>query len=488
MRRGFIGLGAVILLLLLVATVRTLTLSPPTLSRDAAITPVPPVAALDVAQHLARLVRFKTVSYGGGLHEEDKNAELDAMRGWMEATYPHFHGATAREMIGRSLLFTWKGADPRLPPILLMAHMDVVPVVPGTDTLWQHDPFSGDIAGGYVWGRGSIDDKGSLVCILEAAERLAAVGFTPARTILFSFGQDEEVGGSNGTAQVARALAARGVHLSFVLDEGGSIQLEPYPGVHRPTAVVAVAEKGYLSLELVAHGTGGHSSRPSNDLAIERLSKAIVAVVGHPFTSGLDDVQRRKLAVIAPYTPFATRFVLANLWLTAPVVTHQMNAVPDTAARLHTTISPTIVAGGVKDNVLPPVARAVINFRLHPRDSIAEVIAHVEHAIDDPKVDVVQMMETNNEASRISDMDGPGYKFIEREIRDTFDVPVAPDTTTGATDSRHYLPLADAVFRLDPFHLAPEDSARVHGTNERLAISDIVQGTQFYMRLMKDLR
>lgn len=488
MRRFFIGLGAAFVLLLVVATLRALILTPSAVTRDAAITTVPAVQTMDVAQHLARLVRFKTVSYGGGLHEADKNAELDAMRGWMEATYPHFHAATTREIIGRSLLFTWKGANPQLAPILLMAHMDVVPVVPGTDRQWQHDPFSGDIADGYVWGRGSIDDKGSLVCILEASERLAAAGFTPARTILFSFGQDEEVGGSKGTAQVARVLAARGTHLSFVLDEGGSIQLEPYPGVHRPIAVVAVAEKGYLSLELVAHGTGGHSSRPTNDLAIERLSKAIVAVMGHPFTSGLDDIQRQKLSVIAPYTPFATRFVLANLWLTAPVVMHQMNGVPDAAARLHTTISPTIVAGGVKDNVLPPEAHAVINFRLHPRDSIADVIAHVERAIDDPKVDVIQMWETNNEASRISDIGGANYKFVEREIQDTFDVPVAPDTTTGATDSRHYLPLADAVFRLDPFHFGPDVSARVHGTNERLAISDIVQGTEFYMRLMKDLR
>src|SRR5262249_19070971 len=155
------------------------------------------------------------------------------------------HGVTSREILGKTLLFTWKGANPDLAPVLLMAHMDVVPVVPGTDKQWQHDPFSGDIARGYVWGRGAIDDKGSLVCILEAAERLAAAGFTPAGTIMFSFGQDEEVGGSKGTANMAKALGARGTHFSFVLDEGGAIQMEPYPGVHTPIAYVAVAEKGY---------------------------------------------------------------------------------------------------------------------------------------------------------------------------------------------------------------------------------------------------
>src|SRR5215472_6459314 len=173
MRRVLIGLGAVVLLTFVIAAVRALTLAPPPLQRDAAITPVPTVVGLDVAQHLSRLVRFKTVSYGGGLHEEDKNAELDAMRGWMEATYPHFHSVATREILGKSLLFTWRGADPRLAPVLLMAHMDVVPVVPGTDKQWRHDPFSGDVADSFVWGRGAIDDKGSLVCILEAAERLA---------------------------------------------------------------------------------------------------------------------------------------------------------------------------------------------------------------------------------------------------------------------------------------------------------------------------
>lgn len=370
-----------------------------------------------------------------------------------------------------------------------MAHMDVVPVVPGTEGQWQHAPFSGDIAGGYVWGRGAIDDKGSLVCILEAAERLAAAGFTPARTIMFSFGQDEEVGGEEGASHMAKALGARGTHFAFVLDEGGIIAMEPYPGVHHPVAFVAVSEKGYLSIKLVAHGIGGHSSRPSNDMAIERLARAIVAVVHHPFASGLDDIQRRKLAIIAPYTSFGTRFILSNLWLTSPIVNAEMNAQPEAAARLHTTISPTMIDGGVKDNVLPPEAHAVFNFRLHPRDTIAAALGHVKAAINDPKVDVIQMTETNAEASKVSDIDGKWFKFLSSEIEDEFgDVPVAPDTTTGATDSRHYVPYADAVFRLDPFHFGPNDTVRVHGTNERLAVSDLGQGVQFYIRLMKDVK
>jgi len=489
MRRFFIGLAAVIVLLAAIVLFRTLTLSPPAPVAEAPPTPVPLVNATDVAQHLSQAVQFRTVSFGAHAHEAEKNAELDRLRAWMETTYPNFHRVASREIIGKSLLFTWKGANPSLAPVLLMAHMDVVPVVPGTDKSWTHGPFSGDISEGYVWGRGSIDDKGSLICILDAAERLAAAGFTPARTIMFAFGQDEEVGGSGGNAVVAKTLAKRGMHYAFVLDEGGTIQTEPFPGVKQPMAFIAVSEKGYLTLKLIAHGTGGHSSTPTTDLAIARLSKAVLATVDHPFASGLDDVQTRKLSTVAPYTPFGTRLLLGNLWLLKPLVVAQMGRKQDTAARLHTVISPTIIEGGVKDNVIPPVAIATVNFRLHPRDTVASVIQHVRDAINDPKVDVVEDHETIEEASKVADMDGATFQLLTHELHSTFgNIPVAPDTTTGATDSRHYLPIADNVYRLDPFHFAPTDLTRVHGTNERLAVSDLGLGVTFYMRLMKDIR
>jgi carboxypeptidase PM20D1 len=489
MRRFLIGIAVVIVLLAAVVLFRTLSLNPPAPAAEAPPTPVPAVNAMDVAQHLAQAVRFRTVSFGAHAHEAEKNAELDKLRAWMETTYPNFHRVATREIMGKSLLFTWKGANPLLAPVLLMAHMDVVPVVPGTDRLWTHDPFSGDIADGFVWGRGSIDDKGSLISILDAAERLAAAGFTPARTIMFAFGQDEEVGGATGNGEMAKTLAKRGMHYAFVLDEGGTIQTEPYPGVHRPVAYVAVAEKGYLTLRLVAHGTGGHSSTPTTDLAIAHLSKAVLATLDHPFASGLDEVQSRKLSTLAPYTPFGTRLLLGNLWLMKPIVVAELNQKQDGAARMHTTISPTIIEGGVKDNVIPPEATATINFRLNPRDTVASVIQHVRDAIDDPRVDVVEDHETIEEASKVADMDGPTFKLLTHEIHATFgDIPVAPDSTTGATDSRHYLPIADNVYRLDPFHFGPTDLTRVHGNNERLAVSDLGLGVTFFMRLMKDIR
>jgi carboxypeptidase PM20D1 len=488
MTRIVIGLVAAIALLAAIVLIRTqMAVAPPAQSFAA-----PPALNIDprgIAGHLAAAVRFQTVSYGGGVHENEKLKALDAMRAWMEKTYPNFHKAATREIFDRSVLFTLKGKNPNLAPILLMAHMDVVPVVPGTENNWAHAPFSGDISDGYVWGRGSIDDKGMLVVMLEAADRLAARDFVPERTIMFAFGQDEEAGGSAGNARIAQALAKRGVHFAWVLDEGGAIVDEPFPGIEQPVAFVAVAEKGYLSLRLTAHGTGGHSSRPTGDMAIVRLARAVIRVMDAPFHSGLDNVEREKLAVLAGMAPFPTRMFLSNLWLMSPIVDHYMEAIPDSAARMHTTIAPTLIWGGVKDNVLPPQASVTINFRLHPRDTIASTIRHVRDAVHDPKVDIVPLTETQNEASKVSDLSSPAGQFLSGEIKKSFgDLPVAPDMAVGATDSRYYQPIAGQVFRLDPFHFGIDDLARVHGTNERLAVGDLGHGTAFFMRLMKDLK
>jgi carboxypeptidase PM20D1 len=486
MRWILIGVAALVLLTVGLVIGHTVMIAAPP-SRSAAVPAI--VDSRSVAQHLAQAVRFQTVSYGGGARDAEKFAALDAMRGWMEKTYPAFHKAASREIMDHTLIFTWKGRDAALKPVLLMAHMDVVPVVPGTEKDWAHAPFSGDIEGGYVWGRGAIDDKGSLIAILEAAERLAAKGFQPTRTVMFAFGQDEEVGGAGGNGKAAAALAARGVHFAWVLDEGGAILNEPFPGVTRPIAFVAVGEKGYLSLRLVAHGQGGHSSRPTNDMAIARLAEAVLAVVHHPFASGLDEVQREKLAVIAPQAPFPTRFLLGNLWLTAPIVTRYMEDSPEGAARLHTTIAPTLIWGGVKDNVLPPQAFATINFRLHPRDTVAGVIEHTRKAIADPKVSVAPLSETQSEASKVADLHSPAGQFLVDQIQAAFGgIPVAPDETTGATDSRHYLAIADQVFRLDPFRFDADDLGRVHGTNERLAVGNLGPAVAFYMRLMENAK
>jgi carboxypeptidase PM20D1 len=474
-----------------VVVVRTLAIEPPHPASTAVETA--DLSAFDgdeAARHLAEAIRFRTITHDAGERESEKHAALDAFYAWLEATYPSFHKAASREVINKSLLYTWPGTDPKLPPVLLMAHADVVPVVPGTEKDWSHDAFAGVVADGFVWGRGALDTKGSLICMMYAAERLAANGYRPARTIMFAFGEDEEGGGGKGNAEIAKLLKTRGTRLAWVLDEGGVIVRDPVPGMKTSVAFINVAEKGYVSLELTAHGKGGHSSAPSDDLAVARVAKAVVNVVEHPFSSGLDDIQRRKLEVMAPHVPFNSRLMLANLWLTEPLVVAQLSGNPRMGRLLHTTIAPTMLRAGVKENVLPPTATAVINLRLHTRDTVETAIAHVRQAIDDPKVDVkVRGGHAAFEATPVADVEGAGFRFVTQTIHRTFgDIPVAPDTMGGRADAQYYIPVADDTLRFWPFHVEIEDVARVHGTDERLSTENVTQGVRFYMRLMKDLR
>jgi carboxypeptidase PM20D1 len=489
MKRVILGIAAVLVIVLGIMVMRTLQATPPSGDAAASETAAPPGAdSMMVAQHLAEAVKFQTVSYGAGVKEKERNAAIAAFRDWMARTYPYLFEAAPQELVGESLLFTWQGTNPNLEPVLLMAHMDVVPVVPGSEKDWTHAPFSGDIADGFVWGRGSIDDKSSLIALLEAGDRLAVSRYQPTRTIMFAVGQDEEAGGNQGNGAMAKALAARGTHFAWVLDEGSPIMNEPYPGTKHPVALIGVGEKGYLTLQITAHGTGGHSARPTKDLALPRLATAINNVVNTPFVSDFDDIQRAKLNIVTPFTPFMDRMALANLWLMKPMVIGRLQEDPLAAAVLTTTISPTMLEAGIKDNVIPPTASAKINFRLHQRDSVESVIAHVKSAINDPKVDVTPLTETRNEASEIVRQTNPAYQYLAQKIGESFAIPVAPELMTGATDSSHYLSIASAVLRFRPFSANPDDLTRVHGTNERVPVGDLGPAVGFYMRLMRDLK
>jgi len=468
MKRILIGVGAVLGLLLVFMLARTLMVPAPAVE-----TAAPPIAvdADFAARHLSQAVKFPTTPSDALVKDGEQGNALDAMQAWMDTTYPYFHEAAGPEIFGKSLLFTWIGKNPNVLPVLVLAHMDVAPVAPGTEKNWTHAPFSGDIADGFVWGRGALDDKGPLIAILEAANRLAQEGFQPDRTIMFAIGHDGETGGS-GSAAIAKALQARGLHFAWVLDEGSAIRNEPYPGVHKPVAFLSVAGKGLLSLELTARGAGDNAAR---------LSKAIANVSNYKFQSGLDEIQRAKFAAIAPLAPFGGKFVLANLWAMNSIVLGGMEA--ESAAALHTTMSPPITSAGGKD-----AARAVINFNLHPRDSIKTVLAQVKSAVGDPKVEVTERKDINSEATKAASVTGPAFTHIAGLIKSTYGVHVAPDMSARATDSRHYLPIADEVLRFSPYHEDLADGARVHGANERLAVSDLGQAVGFYMRLIQELK
>lgn len=465
------ALAAAIVLAGGVAITRTLMV--PSAPQTSAVPPPPPVDSMAVARRLSQAIRFPTVTYGEGVREAERTRALQEMFLWLQRTYPYFHEDAPQEIFGESVLYVWRGTDENLPPVLLVAHLDVAPVKEGTEGEWTHEPFSGDLADGYVWGRGTIDNKSAAIAMMEAGDRLAQSNFQPRRTIMFAFGEDHESGGSKGSGSIAHTLSERGVHLAWVLDEGSSIMREPYPGISRPVAFLSVAEKGLLRLELAAKGEGGQA----------RLRRAVDNVLNRAFSSDLDSVQTAKLDLLAPLAPFGERLKLANLWLAKPLVIGTMQGNPATGAPLRTTASSDLPEDAAQDNGSAD-ALTVVELHLHQRDSAASATDAVRAAIGDPEIDIRAVTEV--EPSRVADMNGPAYAHIARAIRETFVVPVAPELMTRMTDSRHYRDVADAVLRFSPFHASPDDVARVHGTNERVAIADLGPAVGFYTWLIRN--
>jgi carboxypeptidase PM20D1 len=391
-----------------------------------------------------------------------------------------------RERIARhSLLFEWTGRDRDLKPIFLTAHYDVVPVPPGTEGLWEHDPFEGAISDGYVWGRGALDDKGPLISIFEGATLLLREGFEPKRTIYLSFGHDEERGGVEGAAGVTEHLRKRGVRLAWTLDEGSFLLDGALEGGDAPVALISVAEKGSTTLDLVARSAGGHSSMPPPQTAVAILAEAIVRLSNAPVPGGLDGVSGAMFGGIARHSSFTRRMLFANTWLFGGLLESRLSKSPVWNAMLRTTTAPTMLSGSEKTNVLPIEATARVNFRLHPRDTEGNVLDHARRAVDDDRVEI-RFSGIRRAPSAVSATEARGYLDIARTTRQIFgDVVVVPGLSIGGTDSYHYHRVADDSYRYHPLVVTREDTTRVHGTNERVSIDGLVKAAGFYAQLMR---
>ena len=481
-RRLGLGLGGVIFLLGVVAFVRTLQLD----SRQVASGETPPISvASDAPQRLARAIQFETVT-------KRDPAALDSaayrnLYRYLETAFPAVHDTlTVTSVNDLSRLYTWRGTDPSKAPIVLMAHVDVVPVEPGTRGEWTHPPYSGAVADGFVWGRGALDDKTSAVALLEALSTLLDAGTRPERTVHVAIGHDEEVGGPNGAQAIAERITGDGTSPAMVVDEGGAITEGALPGLDRPLAVVGIAEKGYLSIELQVEAPGGHSSAPPDSTSIEVMNAALGRLLDNPLQSRLDGVTGRMLDYVAPEMGLPMRLALANRWLTAPGIKWALNRKPATKAAIRTVQVPTRLDAGVKDNVVPSSARATINYRILPSQSVDAVLRHVRATLGDLPVTI----ETGqaSEPTPVSDTDGQPFRVLQRTIREvTSDsVVVAPYLVPGATDSRHYADATDHVYRFLPYTLSSEDRSRLHGTNERISIQDYRTVVRFYVQLLRN--
>lgn len=481
-----IAITVVSLLALLVGVLLFNTLRLPSLpAADGAR--LPPVADLDAAvERLAAAVRIPTISWGfanppGG----NRFPELHAL---LEKSFPRVHAKLRRETVSEwSLIYTWPGSDATLPPVLLTAHQDVVPIEPGTEGRWTHPPFGGVVKDGFVWGRGAMDNKQMLMATFEGVERLLAEGYVPKRTIILAFGHDEEVGGHLGAKAIAERLHQRGVRAQFSLDEGAVILEGVIPDATRPIAQIGVAEKGYLSLLLKASATGGHSSMPPPSTAVGKLGRAIARLEAEQMPASLDGPGVAALRAMAPALPFARRVVLANAWLLAPLLQRQLEAKPNTNALIRTTTAPTMINGGIKENVLPSEATAVVNFRLAPGSSVADVKAHVARVVADPDVAISEYNAVGGEATPVADAGGAGFAAISRVIRRIEPAAlIVPGLVVAGTDSKHYARVSDAALRFTPMRVGADDLKRVHATDERIAVANYGEIIAFYVTLIRE--
>jgi carboxypeptidase PM20D1 len=485
LKRGFLALLAALVVFVGIVVVRTAMVRPA--ASAAAPVNLAPVPAIDVdlaATHLGEAIRIGTISRTEGV-VENPEAFL-AFHAFLQAAYPRVHAALRREVVADySLLYTLPGSDPSLPPILLLAHQDVVPVEAGTEGNWEAPPFAGELHEGHVYGRGAIDDKGSLVAIMEAMETLLAPGFQPRRTVMLAFGHDEEVLGS-GAKAIAQLLGERNVHPWFVVDEGMAVLLDN-PLTGKPAALIGIAEKGYMTVRVTARSEGGHSSMPPRETAAERLSRAILAIRAHPFAGHLDEGPiAEMLDALAPHLGFAQRAVISNRWAFGPLLRSRMGSTPAGNALLRTTIAPTEVDGGTKENILPQEVHALVNLRLNPRDSVETALEHLRRSVAGIDEISVEVHGTPTEPSPVSSTTSDSYALLAAaaSAHAPEGAPVAPMLVLGGTDSRYYGALAENVYRFAPAWILQSEFSRIHGTGERLSAENLGRMVRFFAQLM----
>ena len=465
----------------MVVAVRTATYSPPGAATTAVtLASAAPVDPRSAARHLSEAVRIRTVSHQD--RNDNDRAEFERFLGWLQATYPAAHQAMSRELVADlTPVYTWTGSDPTLPPFVLMAHYDVVPVTPGTEADWKHPPFDGAIAGDAVWGRGTVDDKGTLVAIFEAVEALASSGFQPRRSVLILSGHDEEAGGS-GARTVAEMWRSRGIRPWFALDEGLAVVAD-MPLLGRPVALIGVAEKGYATLRVTAPAKGGHSSAPPPETGVEVIAKAVLGIASQPFPMRFDGPGADMVRALAPDAGLAVKMAVANEWLFAPLLVREIAATPAAAATLHTTIAPTMLRGSPKENVLPQDATAWINYRIAPGQTAAQVMQRARRATQDLDVELAWEGRAYDPPPVSSD-DSDAYRLIAALASDGGKLPVAPGLVTATTDSRSLAGIAEDIYRFSPMVASMREFEMIHGTNEHMTLENLGRMTAFYSRLI----
>jgi carboxypeptidase PM20D1 len=470
----------IICLLLVIIIIKAFTFTSMQKEVEAVSIPLPGNESVD---HFSAAIAIPTISYA--VDAPVDTAAFMRFHSFLEEAYPLIHSKLKKEVFSSfSLLYTWEGKNTSLKPVILAAHMDVVPA--GEISGWTKPPFSGENDGTFIWGRGTLDDKAALISIMESVERLLSEGYQPERTVYLAFGHDEELLGQRGAVVIAEALEKRGVNAEYVLDEGYAVTKGMVPMISRPVALIGTSEKGYLSVNMTVEMEGGHSAYPAKESAITVLAKAVNSIVSHQMKARISGPVNDFIRYVGPEMPFYARAIFANKWLFKGLILKIYKGSGTSAALVRTTTAPTILKAGIKDNVIPTKAEAVVNFRILPGETSGDVIAHLNEVIADNRVKITEL-EGLREPAPVSPAGGFGFETISMTIRQTYpEAMVAPTMMLAASDSRKYLGVCKNIYNFAPIVVTSEDMARTHGLNERNGIEDYRRGINFYYLLLKN--
>ena len=470
----------ILLILLILAAVliaRTLAFKPQ--PEESVVSSGEAVNGDKAVRALQELIRCKTVSYRDKSLEDE--SEFRRLEDLLPKLFPHVYAACTLVRPGpRSLLFHWKGRSAGAPGVL-MAHYDVVPV---NQDMWDKPPFDGIIEDGFLWGRGTLDTKGTLLGVLEACDSLIAEGFVPANDLYLAFAGDEEISG-DGAPAIVRWLTEHDIHPAFVLDEGGAVVENVFPGVKQPCALIGIGEKGPMDVKLTLDTNGGHASTPPPHTPVGVLARAVSNIEKHPFPFTLTPAAAQMFDILGRRSNFLFRMIFANLWCFKPVLNlvcrlsgGELNAL------VRTTVAFTQMQGSDASNVLPPHAWVGANLRLISGETVEHARQRLQKLAGDKRirVDVVMGMDP----SPVSRTDDEPYQRLSRAIRGTWtDAVVSPYLMLACSDSRHYGPVSDHVYRFSAMALSKEERRMIHGNNERIPLETITKTIAFYRRLIR---
>lgn len=431
--------------------------------------------------HLSQAIQFKTVNHDE-LFKNELYKENERFQAWMLKTYPEIANNCTVQTIGNSLLICLKG-ETRQKPALFLAHLDVVPA----EGQWRFRPFDGKILGDTLWGRGALDDKNTAIALLESLNIIIKRGKKPNRDIYLAFGHDEETGGHWGARQIADHFRSQNLQFEFIADEGFGVMEGIVPGLEKPCAIIGLAEKGDLTLKLSVKLDGGHSAWPSTENASSVLTGALSKIDAFQFEPIIEGPVKMLFEEAGRHMKFGYRFLFSNLWITQPLVKSQLLKAEKTAASIRTTHVTTFIHAGIKENVVPEKAEALVNFRLIPGNSIDLVKKTIEKVVSDSRVKI-SIDGKPIEASHVSPANGWSYTLICNTIKRIFPETVTvPGIVITGTDCKNYTGLSENIYRFVPFRFNEHNLKGIHGEDEYITLGQFSEGVAYYSALFSAL-